>query len=113
VSADLPAQEATRSPVWLTSDQRNRLAEAITEAVSNPQVGADAWRHLITVASELQVVDARDRLSPGKNALFRRASGFPADTLPVWIRTEEAAAVLDATDLPADDRRLLTQAAHP
>jgi hypothetical protein len=101
MSPNPAAAVATRAPVWLTSQQRSLLLAAVTDAISNPQVGASLWRHLVAVASELQVADARDRVWPTNNALFRRASGYPADAVPVWITAEETAAVLaTATDLP-------------
>jgi hypothetical protein len=94
-------------PHWLTSDQRDELADAIRAALAEWPVHPVAAIHLQDVLTELHVAAARDAVWPAPAARVRRATGWDDDVLPVRLSAAELAGILAIPDLPAAVKTVL------
>jgi hypothetical protein len=94
-------------PHWLTSAQRDELAETIRAALAGWPVHPVAAIHLQDVLTELHVAAARDAVWPASAARVRLATGWDADVLPVRLSAAELAGVLAVPNLPGRLRAVL------
>ena len=94
-------------PHWLAGPDRERLAEAVREALTGGMVHPLAAFHLEDVLTELHVAAARDAVWPASAARVRLATGWGQDVLPVRLSPAELTSVLELPTLPAGLRALL------
>lgn len=72
--------------LWLTSQQRERLAERLTDPALPPAIAE-------RVALELQAALLRDQVSMTVSAPTRAAAGWPEDTVAVVLSGAELTAL--------------------
>jgi hypothetical protein len=94
-------------PHWLTAADRERLADAVREALAGCLVHPLAAFHLEDVLTELHVAAARDAVWPASAARVRLATGWGQDVLPVRLSAAELTSVLELPTLPGVLRGLL------
>jgi hypothetical protein len=106
LSAGAPGPEVL-VPHWLTAADRERLAEAVREALAGRLVHPLAAFHLEDVLTELHVAAARDAVWPASAARVRLATGWGRDVLPVRLSAAELTSVLELPTVPGELRSLL------
>ena len=94
-------------PHWLAGTDRERLAEAVRQALAGRMVHPLAAFHLEDVLIELHVATARDAVWPASAARVRLATGWGQDVLPVRLSAAELTSVLELPTLPTALRALL------
>jgi len=94
-------------PHWLTALDRERLADAVREALAACLVHPLSAFHLEDVLTELHVAAARDAVWPASSARVRLATGWGNDVLPVRLSGAELTSVLELPTLPGGLRAVL------
>lgn len=99
----MPSPDLKRA-VWLTENQRQRLAKAATKAAKHP---ASQTEHCEAILKELAEADAREISTSRLIYTFVTCLQMPSDTLPVYVCDIEVEQVIAFSDMDAALARVL------